>query len=77
MAIKGLKLTLESIRKAQNWGTFDMLGGGLLVTALKHSKMNDAKALIHDVQYWLQNLTANSKIFRLISQTQWICNWTA
>lgn len=53
MAIKGLKLALESLRKAQNWGTFDMVGGGLLATAVKHSKMNDAKALIHDVQYWL------------------------
>ena len=61
MAIKGLKLTLESIHKAQNWGTFDMLGGGLLVTALKHSKMNDAKALIHDVQYWLQKFNRELK----------------
>ena len=54
MAIKGLKLALGSLRKAQNWGTFDMVGGGLLATAAKHSNMDDAKALIHDVQYWLQ-----------------------
>ncbi|MDX8340467.1 hypothetical protein SLH46_14790 [Draconibacterium sp. IB214405] len=54
MAIKGLKLALASLRKAQNWGTFDMVGGGLIATAVKHSKMDEAKALIHDVQYWLR-----------------------
>ena len=54
MAIKGLKLAIESLRKAQNWGAFDMVGGGLLVTAVKHSQMDEAKSLIHDVQYWLR-----------------------
>ncbi|WP_321371935.1 hypothetical protein [uncultured Draconibacterium sp.] len=54
MAIKGLQLALGSLRKAQNWGAFDMVGGGLLATAVKHSKMDEAKSLIHDVQYWLQ-----------------------
>lgn len=53
MATKGLQLALGSLRKAQNWGTFDMVGGGLLATAVKHSKMDEAKSLIHDVQYWL------------------------
>ena len=65
MAIKGLKLALESLRKAQNWGTFDMVGGGLLATAVKHSKMDDAKALIHDVQYWLQKFNRELKDVRV------------
>ncbi|WP_303917441.1 hypothetical protein [Draconibacterium sediminis] len=61
MAIKGLKLALESLRQAQNWGAFDMVGGGLLATAVKHSKMDDAKALIHDVQYWLRKFNRELK----------------
>jgi len=61
LAIKGLKLALESLRKAQNWGTFDMIGGGLIATAVKHSKMDDAKALIHDVQYWLRKFNRELK----------------
>lgn len=61
MAMKGLKLALSSLRKAQNWGTFDMVGGGLLATAVKHSKMDDAKALIHDVQYWLRKFNRELK----------------
>ena len=65
MAIKGLKLALESLRKAQNWGTFDMVGGRLLATAVKHSKMDDAKALIHDVQYWLQKFNRELKDVRV------------
>ncbi|WP_297101379.1 hypothetical protein [uncultured Draconibacterium sp.] len=61
MAIKGLKLALNSLRKAQNWGAFDMVGGGLLVTAVKHSQMDEAKALIHDVQYWLRKFNRELK----------------
>ncbi len=33
----------EHLRSARNWGIWDMLGGGLLATAVKHSKMNRAE----------------------------------
>ncbi|WP_070121284.1 hypothetical protein [Bacillus marinisedimentorum] len=40
----------ESLYKAKNWGTFDLLGGGLLSTAVKHNHINDARDTIHAAQ---------------------------
>ena len=53
MALKGLRLAIQTLRKAKNWGIYDMVGGGFLATAIKHSNMDEAKSLIHDVQVWL------------------------
>ncbi len=53
MALKGLRFAIQSLQKAKNWGIYDMVGGGLLATAVKHSNIDDAKSLIHDVQVWL------------------------
>ncbi len=53
MALKGLRYAIQSLRKAQGWGTVDMFGGGLITTAIKHSNVDEAKQLIHDVQVWL------------------------
>lgn len=41
---------LTILKSAKNWGTFDLLGGGLIATAVKHSKMNEAKSAINSVQ---------------------------
>ena len=54
MALKGLKSAIHSLQKAKGWGTFDMLGGGLLATAIKHSNIDEAKSVILDVQVWLK-----------------------
>ena len=40
----------ESLNSAGNWGLWDMFGGGLLSTFMKHSKMNDANSLIQDAR---------------------------
>ena len=53
MALKGLRSAIQSLKKAQDWGTIDMFGGGLLSTAIKHTNIDEAKHLIHDVQVWL------------------------
>ncbi len=54
MALKGLTVAIQSLHQAQNWGTFDMLGGGLIATAVKHSKIDEAKSAVLDVQVWLK-----------------------
>lgn len=41
---------INSLRSAQNWGTWDLLGGGLISTAVKHSRINDARDSVHRVQ---------------------------
>jgi DNA repair exonuclease SbcCD ATPase subunit len=45
-----LEQVLDSLESAKGWGTWDMLGGGLLSTAVKHSRIDDARQGIHDVQ---------------------------
>lgn len=47
---------LLSLRGAQNWGTFDLLGGGTIATAVKHSKLDDAQLKVYSVQRLLNRL---------------------
>lgn len=42
---------IDSLKKAANWGAFDMLGGGVLSTAVKHSHIDKAK----DHSYQVKN----------------------
>ncbi len=53
-AMQGLQMAVHSLQKAKNWGTFDMFGGGLIATAVKHSNIDDAEQIIKDVQVQLQ-----------------------
>jgi hypothetical protein len=48
--ISGLEQVIESLGSAEGWGTWDMLGGGLISTAIKHSRIDDARMGVNDVQ---------------------------
>jgi hypothetical protein len=48
--ISGLDLVIESLEEAKGWGTFDLVGGGLISSAIKHSKIDDARGLVYGVQ---------------------------
>ena len=56
-----LNMVLEKLGSAEDWGTFDMLGGGLIATAVKHSKLDDAKALISKSQYLMDDFSRELK----------------
>ena len=45
-----LARVIASLESAEGWGTWDMLGGGLLATAVKHSRIDEAREAAHDVQ---------------------------
>jgi hypothetical protein len=49
-ASESLDHTIDCLSSARNWGQWDMLGGGLAVTALKHSKIDKARRFAHDAQ---------------------------
>ena len=49
-ALAWLKKVIESIQSAENWGTWDMLGGGWLATMAKHDRLDDAKAAVAKAQ---------------------------
>lgn len=44
------------LSSARNWGFLDVLGGGLLVDLIKHSKLNNAKYSMERVNYLMQEL---------------------
>ena len=39
----------KSLKSAANWGTYDMLGGGMLATMAKHGHMEEAQNRIHQL----------------------------
>ena len=54
-AKEALKLALKSLDNAKGYSTWDtFLGGGLLVTALKHSELENSEDDIHNAQLALQ-----------------------
>lgn len=53
MALQGLRNAIKSLKSALGWGVYDMAGGGLIATAVKHSKIDESKNIIQDVQVWL------------------------
>ena len=52
-ALKGLDKVKSSLESAKAWGTFDMLGGGFISTAVKHSKIDEAREAVRQVQQQL------------------------
>ncbi|MDF2629414.1 MAG: hypothetical protein K0R39_3245 [Symbiobacteriaceae bacterium] len=40
----------ECLSSAQGWGTWDMLGGGMIATAMKHSRIDEARSYVHAAQ---------------------------
>jgi hypothetical protein len=48
--IAGLEQVIQSLESAENWGTWDIFGGGLLSSAVKHSRIDEARKEIGDVQ---------------------------
>lgn len=48
MGISGIRKSLNS---AKNWGTYDMLGGGLIATMAKRGHMEDAQVMIRQLQH--------------------------
>ncbi|HPR94587.1 MAG TPA: hypothetical protein PKW67_11070 [Syntrophomonadaceae bacterium] len=51
---KAFSKVQKSLGSAQGWGTFDLLGGGLITTAIKHSRIGDARNEIDQAQLLLR-----------------------
>jgi DNA repair exonuclease SbcCD ATPase subunit len=55
--ISGVDRVIEALESATHWGTWDLLGGGIIATAIKHSRVDDARDAIYDVQVKMSQLT--------------------
>ena len=57
-AMNAMREASDSLTSAENWGALDMLGGGLLTTAVKHSRVDDADTAIHTAQRHLRKFAS-------------------
>lgn len=46
----------KELRKARNWGIYDILGGGLFASMFKHGKIDKADRLLNNVRLKLSQL---------------------
>lgn len=53
-ALRTLQQVSSELGSAANWGTWDMLGGGMMSTMVKHSKIDAAKQHAHRAQRHLR-----------------------
>ncbi|QGQ99177.1 hypothetical protein EHS13_32025 [Paenibacillus psychroresistens] len=58
---KSLDQAEDCLRSARNWGTYDMLGGGMISTAIKHGRMDDAQGHIRIAQNRLRQFAKELK----------------
>lgn len=50
IVLTGMNEIIDCLESAEGWGLWDLLGGGMLSTAVKHSRINDARSSVIDVQ---------------------------
>lgn len=62
-AIQAIDVTLGHLNKAKqhlssagNWGIFDMVGGGIFSSVMKHGKMNNAKIALQNAKNSVKQL---------------------
>ena len=53
-ALRSLRNAEELLESAGNWGIFDMIGGGMFSSMIKHSKIDKANAEMEQARYDLE-----------------------
>ncbi len=53
-ACESMEKVVKSLQTAKSWGTYDLLGGGIVATSVKHSHINKAKGYMEDAVYKLE-----------------------
>lgn len=60
-----LELAAESLRSARNWGTYDIIGGGMLSTHIKNGKIDAAMNHVRSAQRSLSHFEKELKDVRV------------
>ena len=63
-------LILESLSSAQSWGTFDLLGGGLIADMAKHSHLDEAQQKVERLQGALRRFKTELADVEIIADMQ-------
>lgn len=53
-ALRELERAENHLRSARNWGVYDMMGGGIVSTAVKHRRIDEARSAFHAARTALQ-----------------------
>lgn len=53
-ARSSLNLVITHLQKAENWGSWDLWGGGMVSTAAKHHNLDQARSHAHTAQHHLR-----------------------
>ncbi|TKG97224.1 hypothetical protein EYV94_01995 [Puteibacter caeruleilacunae] len=61
VVMRQLDQVISKLNSAKNWGTYDMVGGGVIASAMKHSKIDEAKRLISRTQFDIDRLIKELK----------------
>jgi len=61
---------LESLSSAESWGTFDMLGGGIIADAVKHSHLDEAQSQVEGLQEALRRFKTELADVEIIADMQ-------
>lgn len=56
-ALQSLRRAQSDLNSAKNWGLWDMFGGGIVSTMLKHNKMDQAKRNMEQAKYDLRRFS--------------------
>ena len=56
-ALDSLYEAQNQLRKARNWGIYDIIGGGFFSSLIKHSKIDNARSCIEKAKYDLQRFS--------------------
>ncbi|MFF2482540.1 hypothetical protein [Paenibacillus sp. NPDC058071] len=54
--VLALEEAVNKLDSAASWGTYDMLGGGMISTSIKHSRIDDAKGAIQTARHLVDRL---------------------
>jgi len=54
--LRSLDQVIASLGSASSWGTWDLLGGGLITTAIKHSKIDAGRKAAEEAQRHMRRL---------------------
>ena len=56
-ALRSLRRAKSELNSARGWGIYDILGGGLISSAIKHSKISNASRCIEEAKYDLKKFS--------------------
>lgn len=56
-ALRALRRAKQELNGARGWGIYDMLGGGMISTLIKHGKMDKARSYIEEAKWELQKFS--------------------